>query len=407
MEDLVIIGGGPAGIMAAIAASGNDNKIILIDKNPSLGKKILASGNGKCNITNSELNTEKYCGDKEFLKKVFAVFDNKSLISFFEERGVMLKTEGFGRVLPVTETSASVLDCLSDELALNNIAVRYAEQVMEVSKNENGFTVKTGRSTYETKNLLITAGSCAYPQLGGSFDGYTFAKKLGHTIIPLRPAIVPLELSGNWFHKLQGVRVEAELRIITKKETVKYSGELLFTKYGLSGPVALDASLKTIDGAANKADIFINFFPLYKDFFAGKLKAAWDFRPEKTVFTFLSGFLPKKIALVLLPLLGVELSKKCKELTVQERENIINSLAKWPVTVKGARSYKEAMAAAGGVSTEEIDPETMESKIIPGLYFAGEVIDITGESGGYNMQFAFSSGYIAGKALKAAGKKGR
>ena len=400
MEDLVIIGGGPAGIMAAITASGNNKKVVLIDKNPSLGKKLLSSGNGKCNITNSDLNTGKYSGDKEFLKKVFKQFDNKDLVSFFEKRGVMLKTEGFGRILPVTETSASILDALSDELARNKVTLRYAEQVLDINKNGARFTMKTGRAAYETKNVLIAAGSPAYPQLGGSADGYKLAGKFGHTITPLRPAIVPLELSGNWFHKLQGVRVEAELQIVTKNWEKIYSGELLFTKYGISGPVTLDAALCMIDEEKNKAKYFINFFPLFKEFFKGPLSAAWDFRPEKTVFTFLSGFLPKKIALVLLPLLGIELSKKCKELTQKEREDIINSLSKWPITLKGPKTYKEAMVVAGGVATDELDPETMGSKKVKGLYFAGEDIDITGESGGYNIQFAFSSGYIAGKAIK-------
>ena len=164
--------------------------------------------------------------------------------------------------------------------------------------------------------------------------------------------------------------------------------------------MTLDASLAIIDGIKDNAKIFINFLPLYKDFLAGPLNTAWEFRPEKTVFTFLSGFLPKKIALILLPLLGVEISKKCGELQNKEKDNIIAALLKWPVTVKGPKSYKEAMAAAGGVTTAEINPETMESKLIPGLYFAGEVLDVTGESGGYNMQFAFTSGYLAGTAVK-------
>ncbi|OGF46292.1 MAG: hypothetical protein A2231_08600 [Candidatus Firestonebacteria bacterium RIFOXYA2_FULL_40_8] len=399
MEDLVIIGGGPAGIMAAITASAN-KKVVLLDKNPSLGKKILASGNGKCNITNAILEEDKYCGDKVFLKKVFAELDNMKLMKYFEKRGVMLKVEGFGRVLPVTETSASIMDCLSDELLSNNIAVRYAEQVLEINKNNEGFTVTTGRGSYETKNVLISTGSPAYPQMGATADGYKFAEKFGHTIIPLRPAIVPLELNGNWFHKLQGVRVEAELLIYTKGKEKIYNGELLFTKYGISGPLTLDAALYITDELKNNAEVFINFLPVLKEFGVAALSAAWDYRPEKPVFTFLSGFLPKKIALILLPLLGVDLAKKCKELTLKERENIISALLKWPIQVKGPKSYKEAMAIAGGVSTAEIDVKTMESKKVPGLYFAGEVLDITGESGGYNMQFAFSSGYIAGKAIK-------
>jgi len=400
MEDLVIIGGGPAGIMAAITASDNKKNILLLNKNPALGRKIRVSGNGKCNITNSDLNTDKYCGDKTFLKKVFEEFDNKNLIAFFEKRGVMLKTESFGRVLPVTENSASIIDCLEEELISNKVAVKNGEQVLSIVKNENSFSVKTGKTVYETKNVLISSGSCAYPQLGGSSSGYELAGELGHTIIPLRPAIVPVELAGNWFYKLQGVRVEAELQICMKNAKKIYRGELLFTKYGISGPLTLDASCRIIDEIKNNAEVFINFLPFYKNSTGEAISAAWDFRPEKTVFTFLSGFLPKKIALVLLPLLGVNISKKCKELTIKERENIILSLSKWPVTIKGPKTYKEAMAVAGGVATEEIDPLTMESKKIPGLYFAGEVIDVAGESGGYNMQFAFSSGYIAGMAIK-------
>ena len=175
---------------------------------------------------------------------------------------------------------------------------------------------------------------------------------------------------------------------------MNHGGELLFTKYGISGPVTLDASLLIIDGMKNNAEVFINFLP----FFNEKLNLPWDFRPEKTAADFISGFLPKKIVLIVLPLLGVDLKTQCKDLAEKERENIIVSLLKWPIEIKGPKSYQEAMVAAGGVATEEIDPLTMESKKVPGLYFAGEVLDITGESGGYNMQFAFSSGYVAGKA---------
>ena len=394
MEDLLIIGGGPAGLMAAITASGNNKKVLLIDKNPVLGKKIRVSGNGKCNLTNSDLNLGKYSGDKIFLEKIFSKFDNKNLMDFFEKRGVLLKTESFGRVLPVTEDAGTIIDCLIGELVYNKVTVKSSEKVLSIAKNKNGFSIKTGRNAYEAKKVLIASGSCAYPQLGSDNSGYELAGKFGHTIIPLRPAIVPLELFGNWFHKLQGVRVEAELEISVKEVEKKYRGELLFTKYGISGPLTLDASLFIVDGIKNNAGVFINFLPLCKNI----RNEAWDFRPEKTVAEFLSGFLPKKIALVLLPLLGIDISTKCEDLAEKERENIIVSLLRWPVEVKGHRPYTEAMAAAGGVATSEIDPATMGSKKIPGLYFAGEVVDITGESGGYNMQFAFSSGYVAGRA---------
>lgn len=394
MEDLLIVGGGPAGIMAAITAAANGKKVVLVEKNPNLGVKIRVSGNGKCNITNSDLSLDKYGGDKNFLKKIFSKFDNKALVAFFEKRGVLLKTEGFGRVLPVTESSASILDCLYAELAFSKVVIKNSEQVLSVTKNKAGFFVKTGRTVYETKKLLIAAGSSAYPQLGSNNFGYELAGKLGHTIVPLRPAIVPIELAGNWFQKLQGVRVEAELQICVKDTEKKYTGELLFTKYGISGPVTLDAALLIIDGVKNNAEVFINFLPFYKE----NSVLPWDFRPEKTAADFISGFLPKKIALVVLPLLGVDIEMQCKDLAAKERENIICSLLKWPIEIKGSKTYHEAMVAAGGVATKEIDPLTMESKKVPGLYFAGEVIDITGESGGYNMQFAFSSGYVAGKA---------
>ncbi len=392
MDDLLIIGGGPAGIMAAITAAGRGKKVTLIDKNPALGKKILVSGNGKCNISNSDMSLARYAGDKNFLKTVFSCFDNKTLMEFFEKRGVILKTEGFGRVLPITESSATIIDCLLEELVFNKVTVKNGEQVLSLAAKKNSFTIKTGRNVYEARKVLVAAGSCAYPQLGSNNSGYELAGKLGHSVIPLRPAIVPIELFGDWFHKLQGVRVEAELIICGKEEKKTYSGELLFTKYGISGPVTLDASLFIIDSLKNNAEVFINFLPFYRE----KASAAWDFRPEKPVPAFLSGFVPKKIALNLLPVLGVEISTKCKELNRKERERIINAFSKWPVRIKGSRPYSEAMAAAGGVATAEINAQTMESKKVPGLYFAGEIIDITGESGGYNMQFAFSSGFVAG-----------
>ncbi|MCX5777116.1 MAG: NAD(P)/FAD-dependent oxidoreductase [Candidatus Firestonebacteria bacterium] len=400
MLDLLVIGGGPAGIMAAITAAGKNKNVLLLDKNPSLGRKLLASGNGKCNLSNSTLVPDNYFGNKLFLKNIFAKFNNKTLDNFFKKRGVLLKTEEFGRVLPFTESSASILDCLQEEIAVNKVMVKNSEQVLSIEKNENIFTVKTGRGVYETRNILIAAGSSAYPQLGSTGSGYELAGNLGHTIKPLRPALVPLELEGNWFHKLQGVHVDAGIFIEKNGKKKDYFGELLFTKYGISGPVTLDASLSIIDGIKERAEVYLNLLPVYEDFIHPELKAMLSFRPEKTIVAFLSGFLPKKIAVHLLPQMEIDPLTKVKDLSREDIEKIFNTLRNWHVKVIGPKSYSEAMAVAGGVSTDEISADTMESKLVPGVYFAGEVIDVVGESGGFNIQFAFSSGYIAGKSIK-------
>ena len=400
MEDLLIIGGGPAGIMAALTAG--KKRVTIIDKNPSPGRKILASGNGKCNITNSNLSLSNYRGDKAFLKKVFSKFNNQDLIAFFASLGVQLKEERFGRYLPVTESSATILDSLLEEVTFNKVNLRTQEQVLSLAKNTKGFTIKTGRATYEAKNVLIAAGGCAYPQLGSTRSGYELAEKFGHKISEPRPALGPVELSGNWFFKLQGVRVEAEIVIESREWEKRHQGELLFTKYGISGPVTLDASLDILDNLKEGGEVYINLLPEYKKTINSYFETVSGNRPDKTVAGFLCGFIPKKIVQIIVPLTGVSLTKKCAQLSKEEKNKLFKSLLRWPLKVVGPKPFSEAMASAGGVLTSEIDPETMQSKKVPGLYFAGEVIDVTGLSGGYNMQFAFSTGYIAGKTIASS-----
>lgn len=400
-ENVLIIGAGPAGIMAAISAGERGIKALIIEKNQTIGKKILVSGNGRCNLTNDNFDLNKYHGDKAFLKKVFDKFDKEKLVDFFHRSGVKFKKDEFGRILPVTDQAVTILNCLIDELNYHLVKINCCEEVIKITKDIKNFIVETNRSVYIPKKVILSVGGCSYPQMGSTRKGFELARRLGHRIIEPKPALVAIELKGNWFHMLQGVKAETEINIKTKSKSFRYCGELLFTKYGISGPVTLDSSRGMLDYYGKEdTEIYLNLIPGFEDVIKDNFKVVSKNRPDKTVSSFLAGVLHKKIPLSILPIIGINPDKKCSELSISEKQNILNKLQHWPIEVKGPRPFTESMVTAGGVSTSEVSPETMESKLVKGLYFAGEILDIDGESGGYNMQFAFSTGWIAGEMVE-------
>jgi len=401
MSRIIIVGAGPAGLMAAIAAAGarQKNEICLLEKNPSPGRKILVTGNGRCNLTNASLDLDAYNGDRNWLKRVLLQFDNRRLMSYFNSLGVKLKEEEFGRILPVTDQASTILDALLSELAWHKMPVNCAETVAAVTKNNNVFTVRTDRSNYTAEKVILAAGGCAHPQLGSTRQGYELAVSLGHTLKEPHPALVPLELEGNWFHKLQGVKVYAGLSVRGPEFRKSFQGELLFTHFGISGPVVLDASRIILDNFQKPGtNIFLNFLEAHKpDDLPDFLDAGWKERPQRSLSDFFSGILPKKLSRVLFSQPGMpDGSKSVGQVSRKEQRQIISTLSAWPIEVKASRPFTEAMVTAGGISTGEINPMTMESRLTPGLYLAGEIVDIDGLSGGYNLQFAFSSGWVAG-----------
>ncbi|MBI5779208.1 MAG: NAD(P)/FAD-dependent oxidoreductase [Planctomycetes bacterium] len=414
----IIIGGGAAGLMAAITSAKQGFKTAIIEKNKALGRKILVTGNGRCNLTNIDISPDKYYGQNtKCLHSIFNRFSSKDAMVFFEHLGAQLKTEEAGRVFPVTNQASTIVDLLIEEVERLGIKVHLQESVRNLdspleftpldsrlrgndkrggndSGGRNGWKVETHRGEYQADNVILAVGGQSYPQLGTTGDGFMLAHKLGHRIIEPRPALVPLELVGNWFHKLQGVKSDVELILTAQgKIVVKEVGELLFTHYGISGPIVLNMS-RLIN--TPHSEFTINFFPGNDvDKLKALLSKRWQAHPQKTLANSLIGLLPKKLCDVLTTELKLA-DRQVSQLTKQDVQFIAERLIRWSIAVKKPRPFEEAMVTAGGVAMDEINTRTMESLKAKGLYLAGEILDIDGVSGGYNLQFAWSTGYIAG-----------
>ena len=391
----MIIGAGPAGLMAAITAGRRGKKIVVLEKNRIAGAKILASGGGRCNISNSTVSPACFNSNPEFALKVILEFTSKELQFFFEGLGVYFKEEALGRIIPATEQAGTVLDALLLECAALGVEIKCSEEAVSVKKEEDVFTVKTGREVYSSSSLVIAGGGIGYKLLGNSLKGAALAAGFGHSIVPQRPALVPLKLSGSFFHRMQGVKQEAEITVRTPAFERVYPGDLLFTSYGISGPCAMDASSL---GALTGSECFINFLPGRKNA-AESIAKLMKTKPQLSIASALSGRINKKGVKALLAELKVNPDATSKDVSAEEIRSICKKLSNWKIEVTGPKSFDDAMVTAGGVEVSEIDPLTMESKKTKGLYVAGELLDVDGISGGYNMQFAFSSGYVAGKSL--------
>jgi predicted Rossmann fold flavoprotein len=390
---VIIVGGGASGLITAIVAGRNKAKnVLIIEKNSALGKKILVTGNGRCNLTNSNLSPDKYYGENnQCLHNIFSHFSFDNTMSFFEETGVKLKIEKDGRVFPATDKASTVLTALTKEISRLPTKVNLKERVTNILSYKDYWEVKTDKNTYYTKSVILTTGGKSYPQLGSTGDGYAIAQKLGHRVVEPKPGLVPIEIEGSWFHDLQGIKVDVGITLSSvKRKAVKYTGEIVFTHFGISGPLILDLS-RSIN---SNSEVSINFLP--------KLRIQKEFNdligkhPRKILVNILDAILPKKLCQVLLNGLKIDTEKKLSQFTKEEKRLIYDKLTNWHLSVKGPRSFNESMVTAGGVSMDEVNPKTMESLLVKGLYFAGEVLDIDGMSGGYNLQFAWSTGYIAG-----------
>lgn len=393
---VVVIGGGASGLVAAIVAARRNRNVLIIEKNESLGKKILASGNGRCNLTNINVSIDKYYGENtRCLHNIFGRFSYNDTIRFFEELGVKLRTEPDGRVFPASNQASTILEALERELSRLKVKIKLGERVTNLDSTKTGWQVSTDKNIYQSKSVILANGGKSYPQLGTTGDGYDFARQLGHQIIEPRPALVPLQLEGNWFKDLPGIQVNVELILKQENKYIKRTGDLLFTHFGISGPVVLDISRLI---GQNDNELFINFFPAYKNSkeLESFLNINWQSHPRKTILNSLAELLPKKLCFALLNILKINSDKQISQINQKERRLITERFMNWRVSVKSTRSFAEAMVSAGGVATSEINPKTMESLKVKGLYFAGEILDIDGISGGYNLQFAWSTGYLTG-----------
>lgn len=411
-EPIIVIGGGAAGLMAAGRAGEKGARVILLEKNRVLGRKVRISGKGRCNVTNAaELRAfiENYPGNGGFLYSAFHKFFNDDLRQLLESLGVLLKVERGGRVFPRSDQAADIVNALERYLQQGAVAIRTGETVRKILfAKDRVIGVKTTGGIINTSCVIVATGGKSYAATGSTGDGYRWAQEAGHTISPLRPALAPLNIREEWVKELQGLslkNVEAVLRVGDKVLGREF-GEMLFTHFGVSGPIILTLSRWVArDEAPGDLLLQINLKPsLDVEKLDNRLQRDFQTYQRKQIKNALDDLLPKRLIPVIIRLSGISPEKFVHQITRKERAVLIELLTALPLFVSGCRPLDEAIVTAGGVSLKEINPKTMESKLVQGLYFAGEVLDIDGYTGGYNLQAAFSTGYVAGDA--AAGRLG-
>ncbi|MCD6082822.1 NAD(P)/FAD-dependent oxidoreductase [Candidatus Aerophobetes bacterium] len=403
---VAIIGAGPAGMMAAITAAERDSSVLLLERNSCAGKKLLISGKGRCNLTNVgpiEKFLDNFPRNGKFLHSAFARFFNEELMDFFTERGLKVKVERGGRVFPESDSSKDVLNVLLSCLRKLGVDIKYNQRVIKAEKNNAQFAIFTKKNKFFSRKLVIATGGLSYPKTGSSGDGLILAKKFGHTIVKPQPALVGIEIKEKFVKKWQGLslkNVTCSLLADGKKVKSEF-GDMLFTHYGVSGPIILNLSASAYEclKTSRKVELSINFKPAL-DTKKIDLRLLREFKqaPNKELKTIFANLLPKRLIEEFLNYIKIDGKLRANQITRFQRNKIIKGLTDFRLTVARTRPLKEAIVTRGGVETREINPRTMESRIVRGLYFAGEVIDVDARTGGYNMQAAFSTGYICGIA---------
>lgn len=406
MSNVIVVGGGAAGMMAAIFAARNGQNVTLLEKNEKLGKKIFITGKGRCNITNASEIEDLFSAvisNPKFLYSGFYSFTNDQVIHFFEELGVATKIERGNRVFPVSDHSSDVIAALAREMQRLKVKVLLHCEVKELLVNNEkeikGVQLVNGKKI-TADAVVVATGGISYPSTGSTGDGYRFARNCGHKVTELFPSLVPMEVKEWYAKELQGLSLKnIEIRITDgKKKLYDEFGEMLFTHYGVTGPVILSAS--SIVGKMleeKELVLHIDLKPaLTEEQLDKRLLREFEANHNKQFKNAIDSLLPAKLRPVIIELSGIEEEKKVHEITKEERLSLLRLIKDFHMTLTGLRGYNEAIITKGGISVKEIDPGTMESKLIKNLYFAGEVLDLDAVTGGYNLQIAWSTGYLAG-----------
>ena len=404
MFDGIVIGGGPAGLFAAITAAKNGSRVLLLERNDRLGKKLLITGKGRCNVTNNCTAQEVLQNvprNGRFLYSAMDAFPPERIMAFFGENGCALKTERGNRVFPVSDKAASVLDCLKNQAKRQGVTVRTA-RVKRIITDENGVCgVATEQETIPCRWAVLATGGVSYPTTGSTGDGYAMAKELGHTIVEPEGSLVPLETVGDDCQQMQGLSLRnVGVKLLNAKGKVLYKdfGELLFTHFGVSGPTVLSASCH-LKGEGCR--LVMDLKPALDE---GKLNDRilrdLEMYQNRAMENALTDLLPRSMIPVVLRRLDIDPAMQANSLKKQQRRALVELLKGFPVEISGKRPVAEAIITSGGVKVAEIDPKTMESKKVPGLYFAGEIIDCDAYTGGFNLQIAWATAWAAGNAVK-------
>ena len=412
---VIVIGGGPAGMMAAITASENGNEVILLEKMQSLGRKLLITGKGRCNITSS-LDMEEFIkntpGNGMFLYSCYKNYTNKDIIEFLRKSGLDVKEERGSRIFPVTDKSKDVLECFTKKLKELNVEIHYNTPVNEIileNDDKKVIAVKTDKHTIKADKIILATGGKSYPLTGSTGDGYEMAKKIGHKVTKIKPSLVPLESYEKELCKnLQGLslkNINIKLLDIEKNKIIYEDfGEMLFTHFGVSGPTILSSSSHLVrykdieEKFKNKKIVLvIDLKPaLTEEKLNERILRDFQEYKNKMFKNSLEKLLPQKLIPIIIDKSQINPEKKVNEITQEERKNLIKVLKKFEIGIKDFRPIDEAIITSGGINIKEINPKTMESKLVKGLYFAGEIIDVDSYTGGFNLQIAYSTGYTAG-----------
>jgi len=402
---VIIVGAGAAGLMAAGKAAERGLDVQLLEKNDRAGKKLRISGKGRCNITNNtdiEGLIRNIPGNGNFLYSAFYTFSNEDLMQFFQREGLELKTERGNRVFPVSDKAADVVALLVRYAQKQGAKIRYNSQVESVEAAEGGVKgVRLKDGTFmEASSIVLATGGASYPGTGSTGDGFRIAKALGHTINPLKPSLVPLISAQKWPSKLQGLSLKnISITVFDSKRRKIYTdfGEMLFTHFGVSGPVILSASRHILQYDYRNVYLVIDLKPaLSEEMLDARIQRDFEKYSRKQYKHSLDDLLPQKLIPVIIELSGIPEDKPVNQITKAERRALVRLLKNLETEIAGSRPISEAIVTAGGVDTDEIDPSTMESKLVKGLFFAGELIDVDGYTGGFNLTIAFSTGYTAG-----------
>ncbi|MHB1391798.1 MAG: BaiN/RdsA family NAD(P)/FAD-dependent oxidoreductase [Clostridia bacterium] len=404
--DVVVLGGGPAGMIAAGTAASMGRKTILIEKNEKLGKKLFITGKGRCNVTNSADFDEfmkNIPKNSKFFYSAFNGFSNNDLIGLLEVLGLRIKVERGGRVFPESDKSSDVIKALERYLSKYKVDVKLNSKVLNLRQENgmiNGVVLEDGE-ILECSALIVCTGGVSYPQTGSTGDGYEISRRAGHSISELMPSLVPLVVREAYIKDLQGLSLKnVSIKAIADgKLLYEDFGEMLFTHYGLSGPIILSASFYVSDYLRKKKEIKISIDlkpALSEDELDRRIIRDFEKNTNKQFKNSLDELLPQKLIPVVIALSGIDESKEVHQITKLERKAFVKLIKGFTLTISGTRPIEEAIVTSGGISLKEINPKTMESKLVKGLYFAGEIIDLDAFTGGFNLQIAFSTGYAAG-----------
>ncbi|MBU2044988.1 MAG: NAD(P)/FAD-dependent oxidoreductase [Candidatus Omnitrophica bacterium] len=406
--DIAVVGGGPAGMMAAITASTLKQKVILIERNRSLGKKMHLCGGGRCNFTNSSgLDTfiEAFGKQGLFLRTAFKQFSNRDLIKFFKAHGVFFKEEANGRIFPKKGNAHLIVRTLEKCLVQGQVKLSYDSRLKNLAKLKDCFRLDIAASRIFAKKVILATGGISYKETGSTGDGFIIAERVGHRITFLKPGLVPLKVVEPWVRQLSGVAVSNVVvtfspEIPDGKKLKSEPGEIIFTHFGVSGPLILDLSSRVVSflRPGKNISLFIDFKPeLNQEELKKLLVRKFSGSKNKQLKNVLTGFIPQKLTLPFLNQAKIAVNHKVSQLSRRDFHQLVIYLKAFPLTVSATLPIDQAMVTDGGILTKEINPQTMESKVLAGLYLAGEIIEGSGISGGYNLQQAFSTGYLAAK----------